>query len=146
MIYYTPKHFQLEELVSPGLFNQYKDRQHILWYQFDPKALFSIDGLRSIFGSCTINDWLWGGSYSQSGLRTPDSHYFSFLSQHTRARAFDNKFSDYSPEEVRQYILANPFKDELKYITCIEADTPSWVHIDTRNHDKNNNGILAVYP
>lgn len=146
MLFYKPKHFKLEELVPPDLFEKYKDNKHILWYQFDPRSLFSIDKLRELFGKCKINDWLWGGDYTQSGLRTQDSEYFSFLSQHTRARAFDPKFSDHSPEEVRKYILDNPNKEELKYITCIEEDTPTWVHIDTRNYDKDKNGILVVKP
>ena len=145
MDYYRPKYFRIEELVSPEMFHRFRDRQHILWQQFDSRGLHSLDVLRGLFGPCTVNDWLWGGQYRFSGLRLPGDDYFSETSQHSHGRGFDLKFRDVEDYEVvRRYIVENPMKEELKYITCIEKDTPTWLHIDTRNWDKTSNGVLQV--
>lgn len=142
MLYYIPEHFRIEELVPPSLFHTFRDKHYILWQQFSPYALYTLDQLREKFGLATINDWLWGGSYTQSGFRTPESEYYSQTSQHTHARAFDLKWEDINYPAIRQYILVNP--DKFPYLTCIEADTPTWLHFDCRNWDKKNKGILVV--
>lgn len=144
MIAYKPKWFRIEELVSPRLFEQYRDRQHILWQQFDPRGLYSCDMLREIFGPATINDWLWGGKYVSSGLRLPGDEDYSLTSQHSHGRGFDYKFDNERPEIVRAFIIRNPQDERLKYITCIEKDTPTWLHGDCRNHDKDKFGVLQV--
>ena len=127
------KHFRIEELVSPELYNLVKT--DTLWELFDEKLLITIDVLKEKFpnGSMTINNWLWGGDREQSGLRTKNSKYYSPTSQHSRGRAIDCVFSDYETEEVRQYIINNPKK--FPYIKGIEKGV-SWLHIDTRLSDR----------
>ena len=144
MIYYKPRWFDIEELVPPQLFEQFKDRQHILWQQLDPRILWSGDNLRDMFGPATVNSWLWGGRFEQSGLRTPDSQHYSPTSQHSHGRGLDLKFNNVDYEELRQFIIHNPQDERLQYITCIELDTPTWLHIDCRNWDKTSNGVLQV--
>ncbi len=144
MIVYRPKHFRIEELISPELFEQFKDRQHILWQQFDVRGLYSLDMLRELFGSTTVNNWLWGGKYVSSGLRLSGDSHYSPTSQHSHGRGFDLKFKNEKPETVRAFIIRNPQHEKLKYITCIEKDTPTWLHIDCRNHDKDKWGVLQV--
>jgi|TARA_B110000902_G_scaffold158551_1_gene181727 hypothetical protein len=125
---YTPKYFIAQELVPESV---YKDRGDKAMQLIDPRLLRAYDKLRGVFGSCTINNWHKGGNFSQSGLRTPDSKYYSPYSQHSFGRAGDGKFTDAEPEEVRLYILANP--DKFEDITFLELDTPTWVHVDVRN-------------
>ncbi len=144
MIAYKPNHFRIEELVSPELFEQFRDRQHILWQQFDSRRLYSLDMLRELFGSTTINNWVWEGKYVSSGLRLSGDSHYSPTSQHSHGRGFDLKFRDEKPEILRAFIIRNPQDERLKYITCIEKDTPTWLHIDCRNHDKDKFGVLQV--
>lgn len=140
-----PKYFRIEEFVSRSIFNQFRGREHILWWQFDPRILYSAYQLRIIFDQgITINNWLWNGNRQFSGLRLPGDDHFSQTSQHSHGRGLDLVFRRTHPEEVRQFIIKNPLDDRLKYITCIEKDTPTWLHIDCRNHDKTKSGVLQV--
>lgn len=126
---WTPSWFRIEELVPPELFETYKDKQWKLWLMFDNRILKAADLLRDKFGPATINNWLWGGQYKASGLRAPESEYYSLTSQHAWGRALDLKFRDYDAETIRQAILRKEVAPGL--ITGIEADV-SWNHIDCR--------------
>ena len=126
-------HFRIEELVSKELFDLVKTDK--LWELFDKRLIETIDAVKEKFpdGSMTINNWLWGGDRSQSGLRTKNSEYYSPTSQHSVGRAVDCVFSDYETEEVRQYIINNPRK--FPHIKGIEKGV-SWLHIDCRDSDR----------
>lgn len=139
---WTPKYFKIEELVPKNLFNQYRDEQWRLWLLFDNRILLAADALRRKFGPATINDWSWGGSFNESGLRTPDCKYYSFTSQHSWGRALDLKFRDYDAETVRKVILNMQVAAGL--ITAIE-DNVSWNHIDCRLPTVNNQ-IMVFNP
>lgn len=143
---YKCKYFKIYELVYPELYNYAKQTGNInkLWNFFDEELLITIDNIRELNrSSIKINDWYWGGNYSLSGLRPYDSLIGAFGSFHKFGKAFDLKFN--SIEQIRQDILNNPFQEEFKYITCLEMDV-SWLHIDCRNRDKVNLGILKIYP
>lgn len=132
------KHFKLQELVSKEFYGQWGEKG---WRFIDPQLILAIDYLKEKFplGSMTINNWFWDGGYNESGLRTPDCEYYSPTSMHTFGKAADIKFSEYSTESVRQYILSNP--DEFPWIRGIELGV-SWLHIDVRNED----ALQAFYP
>lgn len=135
---YKCKHFTIKELVPEDV---YKRRGEKAWTVFDDRALMTLDALRDKFGSLTVNDWSWGGTFSQSGLRTSDSKHYSQYSQHTFGRAFDCKFKEHTAEEVREYVLAN--KSEFPYIGGLELGI-SWFHFDVRGHDEGE--IITFYP
>jgi hypothetical protein len=82
----------------------------------------------------TINDWFWGGAFEDSGLRTSDSEYYSPTSQHSLGRAADIKFKNHTAAQAIKYIKNNHHK--YPYLTFLELDTKSWVHIDVRNCEK----------
>lgn len=124
---YIPKYFKPEELVPPDIFEKRGDKSIEL---IDERVLFTLDRLRETFGTCTVNNWSYGGAYSQSGLRTPDSEDFSPTSQHTFGRAMDCKFKDVPADKVREQVIENKFL--FPYITFIEDDI-SWFHFDVRN-------------
>ncbi len=127
---YTPKKFRTEEFVPPRV---YRERGEKSLELLDARMLLTCDLLRIRYGRIKINDWVWGGNYEWSGLRTPDSTWYRVYSQHSYGRAGDLKFeTDVTAEEVRQDILANPDLDCFKYIGSIELGT-SWLHFDTRN-------------
>lgn len=125
------KYFKIHELVPEHIFINKGEKA---WRYIDDRLISSIDMLKKHFssGTITINNYNWGGNFQWSGLRTPDSSHYNETSLHSMGRAADMKFSDYTADEVRLYILSN--KGFFPYIKGLE-DTVSWVHIDTRNED-----------
>ena len=133
---YRPRHFKIFELVSRQTF---EERREKAWQQIDTRLLYTLDQLRDEFGSITINDWWWGGRFSQSGLRTHNSKYYRQYSQHTAGRAADAKPQETDTEKIRQHILNN--QDKYPYIGGIELYVP-WLHIDVRPRD---NGKIITF-
>ena len=125
---YKCRHFAIHELVPKKVF---EERGEKAWQLLDDRMLRTIDMLRDRYGSMTINNYFWGKNREWSGLRTPDSPYYSVYSQHTHGTAFDIIFAETTAESVRQDILANPDAEVFKYITTVELDT-SWLHVDCR--------------
>jgi len=126
---YKCKHFKIYELVDPDTYGLRGERA---WELLDNRLLITLDALRVKFGKMTINNYKFGGERKWSGLRTPDSPWYSTYSQHTYGRAADIIFEDYTADQIRKQILDNPDSPAYDYITAMEEDT-SWVHIDMRN-------------
>lgn len=126
------KHFKIHELVPKHIYKKYGKRA---WKFIDEKLILTIDALKDKFpdGSMTINNYKWKGDRHWSGLRTPESSWYSETSMHSFGKAVDAVFSKYTTDEVRNYILNNP--SEFPYIKGIELGV-SWLHIDVRNEDK----------
>lgn len=134
------KNFHLDEYIPESLYYQYGHKPHILIGLLDNRLIEADQKLREKFGPVTINNWWYGGDREWSGLRTRESSYYSFTSQHTYGRASDKLFRDVTAEEVREYLK----KHWKKYgITCIEEDV-SWLHSDVRYWQGNE--LLIVYP
>jgi len=125
------KYFKIYELVPEHIYNKFGENA---WRFIDEKLIITIDALKENFpnGTITINNWKWGGDRNWSGLRTPESPYYSQTSIHSLGKAVDMIFSDYSSDEVRTYIKNN--LDVFYLIRGIEENI-SWVHIDFRNED-----------
>jgi len=148
---YKCKHFRVEELVPEELFERFRSKPHRLWQLLDVRALITLDELRERFGSITVNNWLWGGSFDLSGLRPWITSTGAEFSQHKFGRGFDCKFKDVAAEEVRRELMELDTQGRqfgqpcFAHITCIE-DFPgmSWFHFDTRNHDVGKLGLLVV--
>lgn len=138
---YRTKHFRIEELVDPAIFQARGERA---WELLRPGPLRMLDLLREKFGRCTVNNWHAGGSYKESGLRRFDTGTGAKFSMHKYGGAFDCKFEGAHPAEVYSYVLENPA--DFPLITTVEdvAHTPSWFHFDDRNHSKD--GIWIVKP
>lgn len=135
---YKCKHFSIHELVPPNVFN---DRKEKAWELLDERLLITLDKLRERYGSITVNNYYWGKEREWSGLRTPDSPYYSPFSQHTFGRAADCLFANKSAEEVRQEILASPSDPDFELIGSVELGV-SWLHFDVRNCER----IKTYYP
>lgn len=129
----------LDEYIPKELYLKYESRPQVLIGLLDRRLVLADQKLRDVFGATTINNWWHGGDRQWSGLRTPDSPYYSPTSQHTFARASDKIYSC-TAEEVRQYIKEHWI--DLG-ITCIE-DKVSWVHTDHRFNVSNQ--LLIVNP
>ena len=124
---YKCKHFEIHELVPPHI---YEKRGEKAWELLDERALITLDALRDRFGVATVNNYKFGGTRLWSGLRTPDSPYYSETSQHSLGKAFDVVFKYVQAEEVREFILNN--RDLFPHVTGLELDV-SWLHFDVRN-------------
>jgi hypothetical protein len=122
------KNLFLDEYIPRELYEKYKGREGVLITLLDRRLVLSDQMLRDVFGSVTINNWWIGGDRNWSGLRTPDSPYFSQTSQHTFGRASDKIFTNTNASEVQAYIL-DRYRD--LNITGMELET-SWVHTDVR--------------
>lgn len=124
------EHFAVHELVPPEI---YKKRGEKAWQLINPSLINLIDALRGEFGSAKINDYHWGGSRKWSGLRTPDSPYYSMTSQHSLGNAVDILFKNHTADEVRKAITSDPDKWLAICPSITLEDKTSWVHIDVRN-------------
>jgi len=138
---YICKHFKAHELVPPAIYEKFGERSFMF---LDERLLKLCDALREEFGSATINNYKWGGDRVASGLRSPDSPYYSPTSQHSFGRAVDILFKDYTAEEVRAS-LKNKGNNWLGHgVTSITLeDGVSWAHIDIRNAE---DGIHSFKP
>ena len=126
---YKCQHFAIQELVPP---NVYKDRGDLAWELLDEALLRTLDRLRKRYGPVIVNDYKWTGDREWSGLRTPDSPYYSPYSQHTFGRAADCLFEHVSVQEVRKDILVRPEYRTFELINSVEMGV-SWLHFDVRN-------------
>lgn len=120
----------------------------ILWGLFDPRELWTLDALRDKYGPCIVNDWSWGGNFSQSGFRPAATMTGAEYSQHRFGRATDKKFSETDVVQIIEDMHENPDDPAFKYITCVEEtinnETPTWLHTDVRNKKPNGGGITFL--
>ena len=135
---YKCKYFEIHELVPPKVYYHRRERA---WELIDDRVLITLDRLRERFGRMTVNNYVWGGEREWSGLRTPDSPYFSPNSQHTFGRAMDCLFDDIKPHNIRAQMLGSPNDETFEYITAIEMNV-GWLHFDVRNCPR----ITTFYP
>lgn len=150
--------FDLRELVPPKL---YDERGNSALWHLNPTLLKVVQFTRDFLGkeykqevSVIINDWLWGGNYTESGFRYPDSETGSRLSFHKGGlcSAADLKCRFKSTKEwipaddIRDLILNNEKKFMKAGLTTVEAKeyAPTWTHIDCRLTGLNQ--ILIVRP
>ncbi len=135
---YKCKHFAIHELLPPHLFNQMGEKG---WKLLDPRMLWTLDQLRDRYGSMTVNSYYWGGKREWSGLRTPNSPYYSETSGHTTGTAADVLFARHRSQKVRDDIFENPDDKAFKFITELELGI-SWFHFSVRNSPK----LTTYYP
>ena len=122
------KNLWLDEYIPENLCKRLQKKPHILIGLLDRRLVMADQMLRDHFGPVTINNWWIKGDRNWSGIRTPDSPYYSETSQHSWGRASDKLFKNVTAQEVREYIKG--MYEELG-ITCIEENV-SWVHSDVR--------------
>jgi hypothetical protein len=142
---YTPKFFMLQELLPKEFYDKHKSRGQNLWFLFDPRILMVADALRNRYGKMRVNNWVFGGELHFRGFRPFDTKIGSKFSQHKRGAAIDCDFNDIAVEEVRQDIISGVARGAIRLITCVELDT-SWLHVDVRNWDTVEHGILTINP
>ncbi len=130
------ENFDLRELVAPDIYEKIGERAAD-W--INANTIETLEGLRADFGPITINTWHNGGSYRQSGIRSPDSHVGSKFSSHKFGCGFDLKFSGYDAETVFHNILKNP--ENYPFISRMENAeiTKTWLHIEITSKKRQGN-------
>lgn len=139
MLYIPPKYFSVQEFVPRAVYNALGDERS--WQVMDERILQTAYSLRVRYGKMTINNWHMGGDREWSGLRLPESPFYSKTSQHSFGRAIDVLFADVSAEDVRMDIRSRLDDPAFKFITSIELGT-SWLHADCRNCNR----LMTYYP
>lgn len=120
------EYFVLEELVHPAIVKWYGQEA---WQLLDTRMLIVLDYLRANLGKIIINNYLWGGDYTNSGLRLD---YGGSGSAHRFGCGYDIKAADHSPEEVHAFIQEHQqhlFILGLRRVEHLSA-TPTWTHLD----------------
>jgi len=150
--YKLTKNLWLHEYIPEKLYKQYCERKpHYLVGLIDKRLVIVDQFMRDRFGPVIINSWkdyndvVDEDDRNWSGIRTPNSPYYSFTSQHSWGRASDKIFLKVIAEEVRTDIIEN--YDKLYKplgLTTIE-DNVSWVHSDVRMLIKPGK-LYIVYP
>ena len=124
---YRPKHFIIQELVPPEVFDELGDHS---WLVLDPRAVVTLDQLREHFGICHVNNWHLGGELKYRGFRPMSCTVGAKYSQHRFGRAFDCSFN-VSAEIARRYIIEN--RESFPFLSRLE-DEVNWLHFDLGDH------------
>jgi len=121
------KNFVVQELVPPSLYQLYGD-QAIRY--FDIRILEVLERIREcIDAPMVINNWHRQGNRQWSGIRTPDSPYYSLGSAHSWGLAID-AVGSWEPDDVRAAILSEQLM--LPHPVRLELGV-SWLHVDVMN-------------
>lgn len=124
--------FTAEELVPPSVFNELGQRAVSLC--IDERVMEVLRQLRMDYGPVTVNDWKWGGRFTERGYRPPTAASGAKWSQHRFGRAADCVFKDADVKTVRAEVIAKCKAGHPVYglIRGIE-DGVTWLHFDVRN-------------
>ena len=137
---FNPKHFAktLDGFAKEVLSKEVYEARGIKGLQLmDIKILHFLDDVRGdIKVPLTVNDWSWGGSFNQSGLRIPKEGRYS---QHYYGNAIDFRTSHKTGHELRKHFIEN--KEKYPQVSFVEVGPVekdgswvdmTWFHGDTR--------------
>lgn len=143
------KYFSPDELFSPKAFNKYKHLGNYFFLsRLDIRLIKTLLFIRvTIDSEITINDYKWGGKYTQRGVRDTSTSMVKdkasksdpWLSAHPLAMGVDFDVKGMTATEVRNWIKEN--KDLLPYKVRLERKYKgkeiSWVHLDVCDDPRN---------
>jgi len=129
------EYFCIEELVDKEVYNKYGD---VAWKFIDEMLIECILVVREELDKpMTINNWKWGGQFSQRGLRHNMSPMVQkktrmYLSAHMFGKAVDFDVEGMTAVEVREWIVANAdkFPCKIRLERNMKGKPISWVHLD----------------
>lgn len=143
------KYFRVEELVSPGAYNKYKYLGDFFFLsRIDRRLIETLLWIRETTGrKITINTWLWGGRFSQRGIRDTSTKMTqsraekndAWLSAHPLAMGLDYDIEGQTAEEHRLWLvsqsenLPHPIRLERKY----KGAQINWIHLDVCEDPRN---------
>ena len=141
------QYFGIYELVDKATFDKFGDT---CWQFADIKLLETLLFIRKgLDKRITINNWYWGGGFSQRGLRTNICDIVKaktnknqlYLSAHVLFKAIDFDVRGMTADEVRQWIVNHidelPHKIRLEHKINKTGKTITWVHLDVYDNVDN---------
>jgi len=139
------KYFIIQELVGPEMYKKHGDNS---WFVFETDTLHSLLIMRvGINKPFTINDWFWGGIYSQRGYRDTTQKIIKdkvdagilYVSGHPLGCAFDFKVKGMNSERVRIWIEehADLFPCKIRLEWKKNGVPITWVHFDCKWYENN---------
>lgn len=128
-------YFNIKELVDPDVYSKYGESS---WRFIDKNLLDCLLVVREGIGKpISINNWSYGGNYTQRGLRHNMSPLVAsknriYLSAHIFGKAVDFDVSGMTAIEVRKWIVDNQekFPCKLRLERNLNKKPISWVHLD----------------
>jgi hypothetical protein len=127
------EYFDIRELVCKHTYDKFGEKS---WQFLDTELLHTILVIRkNINRPMTVNNWSWGGVFSQRGLRCnicqiPREKTIAgqiYLSAHCNGAGIDFDVSGMTADEVRRWIYQNQIL--LPYNVRLENGV-TWVHLD----------------
>lgn len=139
------KYFETHELVGP---HTHKKHGRRAWKFFSTDLLHALLIVREGIGKpITINNWYWGGKFSQRGLRSNLQNlvrqmFLSFklyLSGHVLGEAVDFDVEGMTAEEVRQWIIDHEylFPMQIRLEHKKNGKPIKWTHMDVIQEEHN---------
>ena len=123
--------FHVDELVHPEFINEHGAEKMVRVLQrYAQPMLVGIERLREFVDeSIIINDYKFGGSFINSGVRHPDFPFGSKLSAHYYMLATDCKIKGHAIKDIQESILMEAHSHPNIVRMEDYRDTPTWVHI-----------------
>lgn len=136
------KYFQIHELVDEDVYNKWRESA---WKFIDDKLIETLLVIREgLDKPMTINNWKWGGNFSQRGLRHNRSPLVIgkkgvYLSAHMLGKAADFDVKGMTAEEVREWIEENEdmFPHKVRLEHKLKGKIIGWCHIDVYDDPSN---------
>ena len=133
-------YFDIEELVDKQVYDKFGESS---WKFIDKSILDCLLIIRESLGKpMTINNWKWGGKFTQRGLRHNMSSLVKtknrvYLSAHIFGKAVDFDVKGMTAVEVREWIANNPdkFPCKIRLERNLGGKPISWVHLDTMSDE-----------
>jgi len=128
-------YFIIQELVDPTVYNKYGEMS---WKFIDDRLLECLLIVRQELNApISINNWFYGGNFTQRGLRHNMSPLVStknklYLSAHIFGKAVDFDVSGMTAVDVRKWIVDNPkkFPYKIRLERNLNGKPITWVHLD----------------
>lgn len=135
-------YFSIQEIVDDPVFSMFGQRA---WRFFDTDALHCLLVVRrELDKPITVNNWMWGGSFDERGLRHNRSDMVirkdrPYLSAHLMGKAFDFDVKGMKANDVRKWILDHEhlFPCKIRLENRLNGKHISWVHLDTVDEKTN---------
>lgn len=128
-------YFGAKELVDPTVYRKYGDSSIQFICPMLQETLFILR--HNLKKPITINNWAFGGRFTQRGLRTNVSAMvlnknYLYLSAHMFGKAVDFDVKGMTACEVRQWIVDNAdlFPYQIRLERNLKGKPISWIHLD----------------
>lgn len=139
-------YFNIKELVSEAVYEKYGEKA---WRYFDTRLLITMYFIREKIGkSITVNNWAYGGNFSQRGFRENTCSIVAkktnagrlYMSAHTMGCGIDFDVKGITASDVRKWLIEIqdelPFNIRLEHKYARTGKEITWVHLDVFEEDK----------